>query len=460
MSAVVDSAMPLTVAIWAVEAARRAGASDAEAWLSTGHSSEVRVRDGEVDERIDAETGILALRVFVGSRSATATTTNLAPDGLVRLAEETVTLARLADPDPCAGLPDGPFPPADDGGSLELIDPALVDTAPDLLLNLAHRADAAARGLDPRVRSGEGATAARWAGTVALANSRGVVASYEATTCSLWASAAADDAGGKKREGWWYAADRRLAGMEDAETVGRTAAERTRRQLGARPVLTQEVPVVWAPEAARGFLSILARAAAGDARYRGRSFLIDREGERLASPLVTISDDATLPGRLGSRPFDAEGVVSQHTPLVAEGIFTGFLYDAYSGRKAGRRSTANAGRSSFLGAGARIEVQPSNLVMSPGESSPEAIIGGVECGLYLTDMLGFGENLTTGDFSRGAAGFWIERGELAYPVGEINIAGRLPEMLAGIDAVGNDVTFVETAAAPTFRIARMMVSGR
>ncbi len=284
-----NGATPLSVAMRAVEAARRAGASDAEAWLRTGHSSEVRVRDGVVDERIDAETGVLTLRVFVGSRTATATTTSLVPDGLVSLAGETVTFAKLADPDPSAGLPDGPFPPTDDGRSLELVDPTLVDPAPDLLLNLAHRADAAARGLDPRVRSGEGATAARWAGTVALANSRGVAASYDATSCSLWASAAADDAGGKKREGWWYAADRRLSGMEDPETVGRTAAERTRRQLGARPVPTQEVPVVWSPEAARSFLSILAGAAAGDARYRGRSFLIDHEGEHLASPLVTIS---------------------------------------------------------------------------------------------------------------------------------------------------------------------------
>ena len=449
-----------SVATQAIEAARRAGAHDAEAWVSAGQSSAVRVRNGEVDERIDAETGTLALRVFVDSRTATATTSHLSPDGLMPLADEAVILAKLSDPDPCAGLPDGPFPPADDTGSLDLVDPALVDPVPDLLLTLAHRVDAAARGLDPRVRSGEGATAARWAGTTALANSRGVAASYDATTCSLWASAAADDAGGKKREGWWYAADRRLAGMEDAETVGRTAAERTRRQLGSRPVPTQEVPVVWAPEAAREFLGILARAAAGDARYRGSSFLIDREGERLASPLVTISDDATLPGRFGSRPFDGEGVTSQRTPLVAEGTFVGFLYDAYSARKAGRRSTANAGRSSFPGAGSRIGVEPSNLVMAPGESTPEAIIGGVERALYLTDMLGFGENLTTGDFSRGAAGFWIERGELAYPVGEINIAGRLPEMLASIDAVGNDMTFVETAAAPTFRIARMMVSGR
>ena len=449
----------LTAAVQAVELARRAGADGADAWLVAGRASLVRVRGGEVDERSDAEGRSLTLRVFAGSRTATATTTDVAPDAIARLAAEAVALARLADPDPCAGLPDGPFPTNGGTLALDLVDPALVDPDPDLLLGLAQRADAAARGLDPRVRSGEGATASRWAGVTALANSRGFAAVYPGTTCSLWVSAAADDEGGKKREGWWYEADRHLAGMDEAETVGRRAAERTLHQLGARKVPTQEVPVVWAPEAARVFLGILAAAAAGDARYRGFSFLIGREGERLASPLVGIVDDATLPGRLGSRPFDAEGVASRRTPLFERGVFAGFLYDAYSARKAGQEGTANAGRPSGPGGGAGVAVAPSNLVMAPGERTPEAIVAGVDRGLYLTDTLGFGENLTTGDFSRGSAGFWIEGGELAYPVGEVNISGRLPEMLAGIDAVGDDAAFVEAASAPTFRVARMVVSG-
>lgn len=459
MSAPLDGAAGLAVVERAVASARRAGADEADASLSVGRGSSVRVRAGEVDERVDTESRTLTLRVFAGSRAATATTTDLAPDALDLFAGEAVALAKLADPDPCAGLPDGPFPAAPDPASLDLVDPALVDPDPGLLLGLARRADAAARGLDPRVRAGEGATASRWAGTTALANSRGFAASYPGTTCSLWVSAAADDAGGKKREGVWSAADRRLAGMEEPEAVGCAAAERTRRQLGARKPPTQEVPVVWAPEAAREFLAILARAAAGDARYRGFSFLIGREGEPLASPLVTVTDDALLPGRLGSRPFDAEGVASQRTPLCQRGTFAGFLYDAYSARKAGRASTANAGDASSRGVAARRGVAPSNLVMAPGETPPAAIIAGVDQGLYLTDMLGFGENLTTGDFSRGAAGRWIERGELAHAVGEINVSGRLPEMLAAIDAVGDDAAFNGAASAPTFRIARMMVSG-
>lgn len=459
MSAVITEAKVLEVAIQAVELARRAGASDADAWVSTGQSASVRVREGEVDERIDTETGTLTLRVFTGSRMATATASDLTPDSLGRLATDAVELAKLSDADPSAGLPDGLLDLAGDDG-LDLVDPALVDPDPGLLLDLARRADAAASGLDRRVRSGEGSTAARSAEVTALANSRGLAASYPSTTCSLYVAATAEDDAGKKCEGWWLATGRHLATMADAEAVGRMAAERTRRQLGARPVPTQEVPVVWSSEVAWSLLDVLAEAASGAARYRGATFLIDREGEQIGSPLVTITDDATLPGRLGSRPFDAEGVASQRTPLLAAGAFAGFLYDTYSARKAGTRSTGNAGRSRVPGAGARLRVEPSNLVMAAGEASPAAIIGGVQRGLYLTDTLGFGVNMATGDFSRGAAGLWIEEGELTYPVSEINIAGNLLEMLAGIDAVGSDLTFVEAIAAPTFRIDRMMVSGR
>lgn len=327
MSALADESTLLVTAERALDAARRAGATDAEAWLTTGRATSVKVRAGEIDERVDGETASLALRVFVGSRMAASSTTDLAPHALQRLATETVALAQLVDPDPCAALPDTNTsdlrPPTSD--LYDLVDPALVDPAPGLLLDLARRADAAARAADPRLRSGEGATAASWAGRVALANSRGVAAAYPATTCSLYVTAAADDVDGKKREGWWYAADRHLAAMEDADAVGRRAAARTLQQLGARPVPTQEAPVVWSPQAAREFLTILARAASGDERYRGASFLIDREGEAIASPLLTIVDDATLPGRLGSRPFDGEGVASRRTPLFADGRFAGFL---------------------------------------------------------------------------------------------------------------------------------------
>lgn len=219
--------------------------------------------------------------------------------------------------------------------------------------------------------------------------------------------------------------------------------------------------MVWSPKTAREFLKVLAAAAYGEAFCRGISFLIGREGEQLAAPLVTIVDDATIPGELGSRPFDDEGLISRPTTLFDAGTFHNFLFDTYSARRAGRASTANAQRATRfqLAMIMTIGVGYSNLRMGAGESTPEEITAGVERGLYLTDLLGFGENQTTGDFSRGAAGIWIEDGSLAYPVSEISIAGRLQEMLADIDAVGNDVAVLGRLGAPTFRTARMVISG-
>lgn len=369
-------------------------------------------------------------------------------------------MARLSDPDPCVGLPDGPFADGAGANSLDLYDPAVFDLDPEMVIALARRAEAAARGYDARITNSEGSTVELNEHTTALANSRGFSGSYRATSCALSVTVLADDEDHKKRSDYWETSERFFDRLEDAEEVGRRAAERTLRRLGARKVETQEVPVVWSPEMARMFLEyVLAAAVSGQQRYRGSTFLIDYEGDRIASPPVTVIDDATLPGRLGSRPFDGEGLASRRTMLFEEGIFNGFLFDSYSARRANRESTASAGRSMAFQRGMMIDVSPSNLSMAAGTSAPEDIIAGVSQGLYLTELLGFAENLTTGDFSRGAGGIWIDGGELAYPVSEINIAGRLQDMLAGIDAVGNDVGVRGNIAAPTFRMARMTVSG-
>ena len=441
----------------AVEAARRAGADEADAWLRTDRALTATVRDGAVEELIDAGERTLALRVFVGGRTALAYGSDPTPDALARMAEQAVALAKLVDDDPCAGLPDGPF--ADGAASPDLHDPAVATADPTHLIALARRAESAALGHDPRVTISGGTTVFRRSGTTALANSRGFAGRYAETACSLTVTAIADDAEGKKRDGWWWTSDRRLAGLDEAEEVGREAARRAVQQLGARKVPTQEAPVVWSPEMARALVEIVAQAASGEARYRGRSFLVGQEGQAVASPLVTIGDDGTLPGGLGSRPFDGEGLASRRTPLVEAGRFVGFLHDTYTARKAGTASTANAGRAVVFQTGATLAVAPSNLSLAAGETPPEAIIAGVDRGLYLTALLGFGENLTTGDFSRGAAGVWIEGGELAYPVAEINIAGRLQDILTDIDAVGTDALTLDAVSAPTVRVARMTISG-
>lgn len=448
----------LDLAAAAVDAARRAGATDADAWLNAARSSDITVRAGEIETLSDAATRTLTLRVFVDDRVAMASAADPGHDDLARLAADAVALARLVDPDPWVGLPDGPF--ATDGVTgLDLHDPTLFAIDGAAAIALARQTDAAARGHDRRITDSGSATFTRREGTVSLANSRGFAGTYQETHCALLASAYVDDDGGKKREGWWWATDRRLAGLEDAEAVGRTAARRALRRLGARKAPTQEAPVVWAPEAAAQLVAIIGEAVSGALRYSDATFLIGREGQQLGSPLVTIVDDPSLPGRTGSRPFDGEGLASRRTVLFEGGRFAGFLHDAYSARRAGQAGTASATRGNNPILGPTVGLAPSNLCLLPGTSVPEAIVAGVGRGLYVTDLLGAAENLTTGDFSRGAAGMWIEGGDLAYPVDEINIAGNLVEMLAGIDAAGDDPYVLDNVSAPTIRIDRMTIGG-
>jgi len=443
----------------AVEAARKAGAAHVDAWLSSGTEFSVKVLNSEIDQLEEAESRVLGIRVFTGNRTALVYSSDVGPDAIDSIASEAVDLARLTGEDSCAGLPDGPFADNHSASDLELFDEGLFTHDPATLVEMAREAERVARAHDPRITNSEGATVSRRAGTIAMANSKGFTGSYRATACSLSASALADDADFKKREATWRSAARFFNDLESPETVGRIAGEHAVRQLGSRTVETRDVPVVWSPEIGTALLRLVAQAASGSARYQGSSFLIDREGEMLASDLVTIVDDATLPGRLGSRPFDGEGLVSRATKIFEAGVFQTFLFDTYSARRSGMESTANAGRSVAFQQGMTIGVSPTNLSLSPGTQTAESIIGQVNQGLYLTGMLGHGDNLTTGDFSRGATGIWIENGELAYPVSEINISGNLRDMLAGIDAVGDDQTVFGTYASPTFRVARMTVSG-
>jgi PmbA protein len=250
----------------------------------------------------------------------------------------------------------------------------------------------------------------------------------------------------------WFSAARRWQGLEPAEAVGRRAAERALRRLGARRVPTCEVPVIFDPVNAPGLVRMLAGCASGYAIYRGASFLAGKLGLRVASSAVTIIDDPLIPAGLGSKPFDGEGLPTRRNVLVERGRLASYVLDTYSARKLGLRSTGQAVR----GGGAST----TNLWLEPGTKSPEDIIASTPRGLYVTELIGQGFNPVTGDYSRGAAGMWIENGELAYPVEEITIAGNLAQMLRDVDAIGNDLVWLGATAAPTLRIARMTVAGQ
>jgi PmbA protein len=445
---------PLDVACRVLESARRAGATACDAVMVEMESSSSSVRLGEVETVKLAREKRLGLRCFADHASAVASTADLAPDAIDAFARQVVEMARAVAPDPTSGLPEASLL-AKDLPDLALADPAGLDLPPEERVARAKRCEAAALGADPRIVNSEGADFSLGAAHVAYASSAGFAAAYRSTTYSLSVSPVARDDGGMQRD-YWYDASRSLAKLAAPEEIGAIAAQRALRRLGARPVPTQQVPVVFDPQAAATLLGHLASAASGGALYRRASFLLDRLGAEIASPLVTVVDDGRLPGGLASRPFDAEGLPTRRNVVVERGVLRSYLLDTYAARKLGLAPTGNAARSvgDVPGSGS------TNFHLEKGAHAPEEIVASVPRGLYVTGLSGFGVNGVTGDYSRGASGLWIEDGRLGFPVEEVTIAGNLLEMLRDVEMVGNDLVFRSSIAAPTLKIARMTVAGR
>lgn len=445
----------LETAQLAVDFARRAGADECDAYIAAFDETEVTVRKGQTDRVVDAGSRAMGLRAIVGGRTAICSTSDLRQEALEEFARETVELARISEPDEHAGLPDPAELFRGRADLLGLFDEGVETLSTAAMIDLAGECEAAAFAADPRVSNSDGATVSKRAGEVGLVNSHGFAASYPATSITLMVEVMADDAEGKKRNAYWYTTSRSLHRLDPARQVGEIAARRAVDQIGARKLATREAPVVFEPMMAASLLANLAGCATGSALYRKSTFLAGREGQAIASPLLSIVDDPAEPGGRGSRPFDGEGVASRRTVLFDRGRFEGFLFDTYTARRTGRRTTGSAARS--------IEGGPSpaaaNIAILPGATPPAEIIADLREGLYVTQLMGQGFNPTTGDYSRGAGGFWIEDGRFAFPVTEVNISSRMDRMLAAIDAVGDDLAWFGSTAAPTIRVRSMTISG-
>jgi PmbA protein len=445
----------LSLASDVVQRARRLGADEVDAMLVSSTTSSVQVRRGQTERVVEAGTQTLGLRVIKGKRTAVCSTSDLSPRTLEEFVQGAVDLASVSEPDQYAGLPDrddlafGPEP------SLQMYDERIDAMSTDEMRDMAMRCEQAAFDHESRITNSDGSEFGVVRSQLALANSLGFGGKYMGTSASIVVEVMADDADGKKRNDYWYSAERALHRLETPEEVGRKAAARAVAKIGARKVNTQSVPVVWEAPVAHALLGIISSAISGDALYKRATFLAEREGQQIASPLLSLTDEPLLPGRLGSRPFDGEGVTSRRVPVFENGVFRNFLFDAMNARRLGRKTTGAAHRSP----GSEPSPGTSNFVMAAGETPPDALYADIEEGLLLTDLMGFGVNLTTGDFSRGAQGFWIEKGRITYPVTEINLSGNLIEMLAGIDAVGSDLLWRGSDAAPSFRMTKLMLSG-
>jgi PmbA protein len=448
-----------TLAADVVAQAMNAGASDAEAVAREGDEFSVNVRMGEVETLKESGSRALGLRVFLGKRTGSASTSDLTAEGIRQLVDGAMALAKVTEEDPFNGLAD----PSEFGaapGDLHLHFDDVYSLSGPERIEWARRAEAAAMAADPRITNSDGGSFDATTGSRALANSRGFAGSYRTSYAGVSAAPLAKDANGQmQRDGWWSSA-RSFAHLESPEAVGKEAARRTLRRLGARRVPTQRVPIVFAPETARTLIGSIFEAASGDAIWRGASFLAGKLGETIADPGLTIVDDNTMllptgAGGFGSSPFDAEGLPSLRTVVVENGVLRNYLLNSYTARKLGMKSTHNAAR----GLAGTPGIGCGNLYLEPGKQTPEQIIGDVKAGLYVTSLMGFGTNLVTGDYSRGATGLWIENGQLTHAVEEVTIAGNLGQMLQNVTAVGNDLVFRSSIASPTLRIDGMTIAG-
>ena len=441
----------------ALECARRAGADQAEACLESTRGFSVRVRSGAVETLKQSGTRGIGLRVIVGGAVGFVTSTDLGDGALDDLARRGVTLARFSTPDPANAFPtledcgdgDGPAP------DLAMSDPALSDLAADRKIEMALALERLTLAHDPRIRRTDAVGVTTRDGTALIANSHGLLRTWDATALSMFAVALADDRDGKQQSGGYGVSKRSLAALPPVEAVAAEAGRRAVARIGARTVPSARVPVVMHPDIAAAWLSEMVEAFSGEAVLKQSSWLTGRMDQAIASSRVSIVDDGRLRGGVGSQPWDGEGVPTQRNVLVDRGRLAMFTYDTYTARRAGTRSTGSATRSYSAVPGIGYH----NLFIEPGDESPAAILARVDRGFYMDDQGSFGFNEVTGDYSFQAQGFWIEKGEKLFPVEGVTVASTSLDMLANITAVGNDVAFDDHVCAPTLLIGEMTVSG-
>ncbi len=442
------------VAVDAVRRAMQGGATAAEAVAMDGSEFSTVVRLGEVETLKESGSKGIGVRVFFGQRAASTYSSDLTPEGVKQMVTSALVLAKVTSEDPFAGIPE----PAQLGkleGKLDLYYEDVYSLSTADRIDYARRAEKAALDVDSRITNSEGGTFDAAIGYKVLANSHGFVGDYQRSYCSVSAVPIAQIEGSAMQRDYWYSVSNSLKKLESAEEVGQIAAKRTLRRLGARKVKTSKVPIVFENTVAGALVGHIFEAVNGDSVYRGASFLSGKLNEKIAGENINVIDDGTLPGGFGTSPFDSEGVPSRKTVVVENGVLKSYLLNTYTAKKLNLQTTGNASR----GLAGTPGIGPGNFFLKPGAKSLQEIIGDIKEGLFVTEFLGFGVNLVTGDFSRGASGLWIQNGELTFPVEEITVAGNLKDMFFNISEIGSDLEFRSSIASPTLRIDGMTVAG-
>ena len=425
----------------ALALARASGATAAEAGVGVSTGLSVTVRLGEVETLEYQRDRSLGVTVYAGHRKGSASTANLSPAAVEETVAKALSIASFTADDEYAGLPDAERM-ADRLPDLDLSHPWALE-AP-AAVELARRCEAAGLGFDDRIRNSEGASISTHRKLRVFGNSHGFIGGYPSTSHSVSCVVVGQDGGDMQRD-YWYSAARDWRGLEDVESVGRKAAEKAVQRLGAGKLSTRKAPVLFAPELARGLIGHFTGAIGGAAQYRRSSFLLDAQGGQVFPDWMSLAERPHLPGALGSAPFDSEGVATRDRELVVNGVLGGYLLDSYSARKLGLVTTGNAGG-------------VHNLVVQGRMLDPKSLLRQLGTGLLVTEMMGQGVNAVTGDYSRGASGFWVENGEIARPVHEITVAGNLREMFLGIAALGDDVDLRGAIHSGSLLIAEMTIA--
>jgi PmbA protein len=422
--------------------AKRHGASAAETGISTSSGLSVTVRMGDVETIEHTRDKGLGLTVYFGKKKGSASTTDFGEEAVSDTVRAACAIARHTSEDDCAGLAEAELM-AKSYPDLDLLHPWPLK--PEEAIEIALDTENAARGHDPRISNSEGADVSHHEGSYVYANSNGFLGGYASSRHGLSCAVIAKDDSGMQRD-YWYSVARDAAKLEAPPRVGEKAAERTVQRLGSRKISTRAAPVIYTAETARGLLHHFVNAIRGSNLYREASFLLDHLGKKVFPEGFNIREEPHLMGALGSAPFDSEGVATRPRDLVRDGVLQGYVLDSYSARKLGMQTTANAGG-------------VHNLVVEPDDVSFEALLEEMDTGLVITELMGMGINSVTGDYSRGACGFWVEGGEIQFPVEEITVAGNLRDMYAGIRRVANDLDLRGTIRTGSLLIDRMTIAG-
>ncbi|HEY4660137.1 MAG TPA: TldD/PmbA family protein [Terriglobales bacterium] len=437
-----------------VQRAMQAGATAAECVIREGDEFSTLVRLGEVETLKESGSKSIGVRVFNGKRAASTHSSDFTASGLDRMLKSAIELAKITSEDPFSGIPE-PSQLGALSGDLDLFSTDVYSLPGEERIAYARRAEKAALDFDTRIKNSEGGSFDAATGHKILANSHGFVGEFRRSYCSVAAIPIAQDEKGGMQRDYWFSVARSLDRLESPEHVGKIAAQRTLRRLGARKVKTQEVPIIFDPLVANSILGHIFEGVNGDSVYRGASFLAGKLGEKIAASQVTVIDDGTMVGGFGTSPFDGEGIPTRRTVVIENGVLKSYVLNTYTAKKLGLQTTANASR----GLAGTPGIGPGNYFLQPGARTPQQLIGDVKEGLYVTEFLGMGVNLVTGDYSRGASGIWISGGELTYPVEEITVAGNLKDMFLNISEIANDLEFRGSVASPTIRIDGLTVGG-